>query len=221
MSEVILYAAIATIVCVMLYSVLGKSVGQGPEASFDPFEKSDAENPKAGIVPPVETDPNNPGLGDIIAADSSFSPAEFLDGAKQAYSIILESFAEGDRETLKELLTADVFEVYKDAIDTREAKNLTQVTDLARLMDATIVDSEKSDGKAIIGVKFNAELSSALVDADGTPVEGDPDVLATVSEVWTFERALKSKNANWHLSGVAPSEGDTLEADPTPDAEAK
>ena len=36
MYEVILYAAIATIVCAMLYSVLGRSVGRGPESGFDP-----------------------------------------------------------------------------------------------------------------------------------------------------------------------------------------
>lgn len=220
MSEVILYAAIATIVCVMLYSVLGKSVGQGPEAKFDPFEKSSGEEAKAGFVPPVETDPNNPGLADIISADPSFAPAEFLDGAKQAYSIILESFAEGDRDTLRDLLTPDVFAIYNEAIDAREADNLTQVTDLARLKSAEIVDAEKSGRKAIVSVKFEAELSSALLDSDGTPVEGDPDLLAQVSEVWTFERTIKSKDANWHLSGVSPSEGDVLEADPTPDTQA-
>lgn len=220
MSEVILYAAIATIVCVMLYSVLGKSVGQGPEAKFDPFEKSAVDEAKTGFVPPVDTDPDNPGLGDIIAADPSFSPDEFLDGAKQAYSIILECFAEGDRDTLKELLTPDVFAIYNDAIDDREANNLKQVTDLARLKSAEIVDAEKSGRKAIIGVKFEAELSSAMLDADGTPVEGDPDLLAQVSEVWTFERVIKSKAANWYLSDVSPSEGDRLDADPTPDTQA-
>jgi len=35
MYDVILYAAIATIVCVMLYTVLGKSVGRGPEDDAD------------------------------------------------------------------------------------------------------------------------------------------------------------------------------------------
>ena len=31
MNEVLLYAAIATIICVMLYSVLGKSIGHGED----------------------------------------------------------------------------------------------------------------------------------------------------------------------------------------------
>lgn len=221
MSEVILYAAIATVVCVMLYSVLGKSVGQGPESSFDPFDKKGKDAPELGLVPPVEVDPNNPGLSDIVAADPNFSPREFLDGAKQAYSIILEAFAEGDRETLQGLLTPDVYEVYNDAIEAREAQNLTQVTDLARLKDATIVDADKIGKKAVIGVIFESELSSALLDADGHAVEGDPDLLAQISEVWSFEREIKSKDAAWFLAGVSPSEGDALEADPTPDTKSE
>lgn len=220
MSEVILYAAIATIVCVMLYSVLGKSVGQGPESKFDPFDKAEEKAPQTGFVPPMEADSNMPGVGDIRAIDPNFSPAEFLDGAKQAYSIILEAYADGDRDTLGGLLTSDVYEIYDQAITSREEQGLTQVTDLARLKEATIVDAETSGKIAIVAVKFEAELSSALLDADGKTIEGDPDLLAQVSEVWSFQREVKSKDATWYLAGVAPSEGDDLEADPTPDTQA-
>ena len=220
MYEVILYAAIATIVCVMLYSVLGKSVGQGPESGFDPTPLMDGEDPSAGFVAPVETDHGVPGLADIIAADKEFSPAFFLDGAKGAYSMILEAFADGDRDTLQGLLTPDVYAVYIAAIEEREAKDLTQVTDLARLKSAELISGEVAGKTARISVKFEAEQSSALVDADGQTVQGDPDMLAQISEVWTFDRDLKSKDPNWLLSDVAPSEGDDLEVDPTPDTKA-
>ncbi len=220
MYEVILYAAIATIVCVMLYSVLGKSVGQGPESGFDPRPLMEDEDPSAGFVAPVESDHGVPGLSEIIAADRDFSPAFFLDGAKGAYSMILEAFAEGDRETLQGLLTPSVYAVYVAAIEDRESQNLTQVTDLARLKSAEMVSAEKSGNTAFISVKFDAEQSSALVDADGQTIQGDPDMLAQITEVWTFEHDLKSKAPDWLLSDVAPSEGDTLEADPTPDTQA-
>lgn len=219
MNEVLLYAAIATLVCVMLYSVLGKSVGEGPESAFDPqkFMKNDDDEreERAG-----ESDYGIAGLRAIMTADKNFSPSLFLDGAKGAYSLILEAFAEGNREQLKDLLTEDVYTVYDGAITGREEQNLTQVTDLARLKNAEIVEAGTSGSTAKISVAFTAELSSALVDADGQTVEGDPDVLAHVSEVWTFERKIKSKDPNWLLSDVAPSEGDALEADPTPDTKA-
>jgi len=214
MYQVVLYAAIATIVCVMLYTVLGKSVGQGPESGVDPMK---AMKPKAAIVPPVEDGTPKTGLDAIAQADPNFSPAYFMDGAKAAYSMILEAFASGDHDQLKDLLTKDVYKVYADAITAREADNLTQVTDLGRLRRAAIQDSQLDGKTAQISVLYEAELTSALMNADGEVVQGDPDILSSISEVWTFERNLKSSDLNWRLSDVAPSEGDELEADPTPD----
>lgn len=220
MHEVILYAAIATVICVMLYSVLGKSVGQGPEAGFDPQEALGMNEPKSGFVEPVEDESHLPGLNAIMKMDGNFASSQFVDGAKAAYAMILEGFASGDKELLVGLLSADVYETYAAAIDDREAQNLTQVTDLARLMSAEIVDAELSGSQARISVRYDAEQSSALVDADGQTVQGDTDILARITEDWTFERNLKSKEPDWLLCEVAPSEGDTLEADPTPDTKA-
>lgn len=215
MYQVVLYAAIATIVCVMLYTVLGKSVGQGPEADLDLFK--DKQKPNLSLVPNTDDNAPKTGLDAIAQADSSFSPASFMDGAKAAYSMILEAFASGDKDQLKELLTKDVFEVYSGAIDARKADNLTQVTDLGRLRRASIQDSTLEGKSATISVLYEAELTSALMNAEGEVVQGDPDVLSSISEIWTFERNLKASDPNWRLSDVAPSEGDDLEADPTPD----
>lgn len=221
MYEVILYAAIATIVCVMLYTVLGKSVGKGPESGLD-AEKAirDFTGKKETVVQAGK--PNGPptGLDAIAQADTNFSPAYFMDGAKAAYSMILEAFAAGDKEQLEALLTPDVYNVYVGAIDTREADELTQVTDLGRLRKAMIKEAELDGKIARIEVLYESQLTSALMDKDGNVVQGDPDVLSNVSEVWTFERDLKSSDMNWRLSDVAPSEGDELEADPTPDTKA-
>lgn len=217
MYEVILYAAIATIVCVMLYSVLGKSVGQGPESGFD-AEKAIKDRGARNKVVQLNN-PNKPptGLEAIAAADSNFSPAYFMDGAKAAYSMILEAFAAGDREQLESLLTPDVYKIYAEAIDAREADNLTQVTDLGRLRKAMIKEASLDGKMARIEVLYESELTSALMDKDGNVVQGDPDILSSISEVWTFERNVKSSDINWRLSDVSPSEGDALEADPTPD----
>ncbi|MEP3889128.1 MAG: Tim44/TimA family putative adaptor protein [Hellea sp.] len=221
MNEVILYAAIATIVCVMLYTVLGKSVGQGPESAID-AEKAikDLTNKKSNVVQ-LDTPTGPPtGLQAIAQADANFSPAYFIDGAKAAYSMILEAFAAGDKEQLESLLTPDVYGVYLGAIEAREADELTQVTDLGRLRKAMIKEASLDGKTARIEVLYESQLTSALMDKEGNVVQGDPDVLSNVSEVWTFERNLKSSDLNWRLSDVAPSEGDALEADPTPDTKA-
>ena len=218
MYEVILYAAIATIICVMLYTVLGKSVGQGPESGFDAEKAIKNFQNKDSKVVQLNTPAGPPtGLEAIAAADANFSPAYFMDGAKAAYSMILEAFAAGDKEQLESLLTPDVYETYADAIKSREVEGLTQVTDLGRLRKAMIKEAVLEGKMARIEVLYESELTSALMDKEGNVVQGDPDILSSVSEVWTFERNLKSSDVNWRLSDVAPSEGDTLEADPTPD----
>lgn len=219
MYDVILYAAIATIVCVMLYTVLGKSVGRGPEddADLPSFISGEdaADTPK--FVAPVYDGPNVPGLDGIMKLDGDFSPLEFLGGARVAYPMILEAFADGDKEQLKPLLSPDVYEVYSGAIEAREEKGLRQVTDLARLIGAELVSADAQGKNMRISVRYKAELASALVNSDGETVEGDQDTLSSINEIWTFARTAGSNDPNWMLADVEPSGGDELEADPTPD----
>ncbi len=214
MFEIILYAAIATIVCVMLYSVLGKSVGRGPENPIDPLDYMTSEPQKPAVVEPVEDEAHGPEMAKIRAANPGFTTSEFLDAAQGAYTMILEAFAEGDREQLKELLSPKVYAVYDQAITEREAEALTQVTDLARLIEASITNISVNGRIARISVLFQSELASALLNSEGETVKGDPDLLARVDEVWTFERDLKSQGPEWLLDDVAPSQDDTvLDAD--------
>jgi len=221
--DIVLYAALATIVCVVFYSVLGKNVGKGPDDAIDPaaFTRAKTAPPKKSVSSDLVAQSNDPtGLGAIITADPSFSPAEFMSGAKAAYSMVLEAYASGDREQLSELLTDEVYAVYDAAISDREAKNYRQVTDLGRLRKSSILSAEVDGNTARIQVLYEAELTSALLDEAGELVQGDPDILSSISEVWEYERSLKSKDPAWKLSAVEPSEGDELGADPTPDTKA-
>ncbi|MGJ8558671.1 MAG: Tim44/TimA family putative adaptor protein [Litorimonas sp.] len=222
MFEVVLYAAIAAIICVAFYSVLGKSVGRGPEDEFKPdeiFGSSETPRQPSNTMALADNDEveDEIGLRAIARAEPDFNPARFIDGAKTAYSMILEAFASGDRDTLGDLLSDDVYTVYDAAIADREAQSLTQVTDLGRLRTCQIKNARIEDGLAFVRVLYEAEIASALRDAEGELVEGDPDLLASISEYWTFERKVGSKDPAWRLSEVEPSEGDALPADPTPD----
>lgn len=217
MYEVILYAAIATVICAMLFSVLGKNVGQGPESAVDPTKfMAKPEDEKPAVIDPVEDAGEFPDVAKIRAFDPGFSLKVFLDQAQGAYAIILESFAEGDRNLLGELLTPKVYEVYDAAITDRELNNLTQITDLARIIHAEVSQVSCPDKLARISVKFEAELSSALKDSEGNVVQGEADMLSHSTEIWSFERNLADKNPNWLLADVAPSDTE-MQADPTPD----
>lgn len=217
--EVIIYAALATVVCVMMYSILGKQVGKGPDdaLNLEKFIKGKGDEGQGGSNVVPMTPKAKTIFSPIQALDPNFTQSHFIDGAKAAYSMILEAFASGDKPLLESLLTPDVYVVYKDAIEAREAQNYRQVTDLGRLISAK-VDSVKMDGAiARIHVIYKSELTSALLNEAGDVVEGDPDILSSISEIWEYERNLKSSDPNWRLADVVPSGGDKLEADPTPD----
>lgn len=221
--ELILYAVLAIIVGAMLFSVLGKNTGESFDTPLDPKDAldkfSDDINPQAAPAPEFEG-PAADGLKAIYAADPSFNADKFIDGAKTAYGMILEAFADGDKETLEDLLNGDVRETYYAAIDDRIAKELSQTTDLARLMSAEIVGASRQAKVGNIDVLYTAELATALLDTTGTIVSGDLDVLSRVSEVWSYERKLGSKNPNWVLCCVKPHDnldGDTDSPDHSPD----
>ncbi len=218
MFDVMIYAALATIVVVVFYSILGKQTGFGgvPEEKVDPT-KFGMEGPKTKLEPETNPDIDRLGLSGITRLDPSFSIAHFINGATAAYSMILEAYASGDRDLLKTLLTTDTYAIYDQAITAREAADQTQVTDLGRLRKASIKGARTENSVGFIQVLYEADLTSALMDSDGAVVMGDPDVLSSVSEVWEYKRDLKGSDMNWRLAAVEPSEGDTLEADPSPD----
>ena len=221
MFDVIIYAALATVVVVVFYSVLGKQTGFGgvPEEKSDPVDFG-MEDPNKQKTPDPNPEIERLGLSGITRLDPSFSIAHFMTGATAAYSMILEAFANGDRDLLKDLLTPETYDIYDEAITEREKAGQTQITDLGRLRKASIKAAKTEGSMAHISVLYEADLTSALRDADGELVMGDPDVLSSVSEVWEFERDMKGEDLNWRLANVEPSEGDTLEADPTPDTTA-
>lgn len=221
MFDVIIYAALATVVVVVFYSVLGKQTGFGgvPEEKSDPVDFG-MEDPNRKSKPEPNPEIERLGLSGVTRLDPSFSIAHFMSGATAAYSMILEAFANGDRDLLKDLLTPETFEIYKEAIEAREAAGQTQITDLGRLRKASIKAAKTEGNIAHISVLYEADLTSALRDAEGELVMGDPDVLSSISEVWEYERDMKGSDLNWRLSNVEPNEGDTLEADPSPDTTA-
>jgi predicted lipid-binding transport protein (Tim44 family) len=230
MQDILLYAILTIIVGGLLFSVLGKDIGNDPTQKRDGDPKrgknaTDAlesflgnpnKNNKQSVgapEKPIYSGPAAEGLKQISAADTMFNLAQFLDGAKGAYGMILEAFAAGDKDTLAALLTDDVKDRYFAAVDDLEAKGLTQTTDLARLIDTEVVSAEKTGKIGTIRVAYFAELATALTDKDGKVVEGDMDVLSRVREIWSYERVLKDKNPNWRLSGVEPHTAEGSDAD--------
>ena len=138
-------------------------------------------------------------LAELMRADPAFDPGQFLDGAKAAYEMIVMAFAEGDEETLKQLLGTDVYEGFQRAIREREERGEKLELSLVGIDKADIIEAEVKNRTAYVTVKFVSELISVTRDADGEVVEGDPKKVREVTDIWTFARDIASRNPNWKL----------------------
>jgi predicted lipid-binding transport protein (Tim44 family) len=212
----LIFAAIAAFVLFKLRSVLGRRTGH--EQQRDVFGRDSGTGsapdnvvslPERGSHQTVDIEPNSPvavGVADIQAVDAAFDPGEFLDGAKAAFKMIVTAFAEGARETLEPLLGADVYASFDAAIAEREKNNETMALTFAGFKSADITQARLDDHEARVTVKFVTEQSSTVTDAAGNVVDGDPNEVAVVTDVWTFARDTRSRDPNWQLVETDTSE---------------
>jgi len=139
------------------------------------------------------------GLKAVVEADPSFTPKSFMDGAKQAYEMIVTAFAAGDRATLKNLLEKDVFEGFQRAIADREAAGQKVDFTFVGLPKVEFSDAEFDKKNVNVTIRFHAEVVSATRDKDGTLVDGNADQVQTIADEWTFARNPKSRDPNWKV----------------------
>jgi predicted lipid-binding transport protein (Tim44 family) len=144
------------------------------------------------------------GLMQLSRTDAAFDPKHFLDGAKQAYEMIVTAFAEGNRKVLKELLSKEVYEGFCDAIADRESRSEQIDQSFVGINKANIVEAEVKGGLAQLTVKFVSQLISATRDRTGTVIHGDPQKIKEVTDIWTFARDVSSRNPNWRLVATQP-----------------
>lgn len=169
----------------------GNGNGARPEPAAPPAERwkgyAEAGTPMAGT------------LDEIARAEPSFDAGTFLEGAKAAYEMIVTAFAQGDRKTLKDLLSKEVYEGFERAITERERRGEKVETTFVSIDKAEMAGAEIQGKNAQIVVRFLSKLITATRDAAGAVVDGSPDTVVDVTDVWTFSRALGSRDPNWQL----------------------
>ena len=142
------------------------------------------------------------GLDAIAAQDSSFDPRHFLSGARSAYEMIVLAFANGDRRALKDLLSSDVYDSFEAVIRDREKHEQKTETRFVSIDKAELVGAEGRDKSAQLTVRFVSQMISVTRDKAGTIVEGNPDKVTDITDVWTFARDTTSRDPNWKLVGT-------------------
>lgn len=205
----VILAMIAGFMALQLYRVLGKRTGHE-----QPLPKPAEERPPLTLVPrPVEAvaDAREPasrvvepkaeaGVRAIIAADSSFDAARFLQGAQGAYRMILEAFWKGDQAQLDWLAEPAVRDAFTAAIAEREAAGHTLENRVVSIERAVIADASLDGKLARITVRFDADIVAITRDAESVVIAGSMTDAVETHDVWTFVRTLKSSDPNWKLA---------------------
>jgi len=224
----IIFLVLAVFIFARLRSVLGQRTGR-ERPPYDPYSARDAAKPVAssdkvvtlpgrttenveprmieagkpaaerwaGIAPADSTVAK--GLDAIAATDASFDAAHFVSGAKAAYEMIVLAFAQGDRKTLKNLLARDVYDGFANAISERESRDETMESRFVAISKAEITAAEVKGNTAQVTVRFVSELISATRNKAGEVVDGSPERVSEVTDIWTFARELGSSDPNWKL----------------------
>lgn len=208
---ILLIAMVAGIILFRLYSVLGRRTGheRPPQERYGLSGRATQKpggNDNVVALPDraarAETldkpaDPVARGLLDIKLADRSFETEHFLEGAKRAYETVVTAFAAGERETLRSLLSDEVYAAFDSVIrDHGTRKEKVDFTFIG-FRDVKIAHAALKRRTAEITVNFAAQYISVTRDASGAVIEGDPKAVRAVNDVWTFTRDVKSSDPNW------------------------
>jgi predicted lipid-binding transport protein (Tim44 family) len=166
------------------------------EASTPAEPKPDAERWKDLIEPGSRA---IPGLEAMAAAEPGFDLRAFLAGAKSAYEMIVTAFAKGDRATLRRLLADDVYESFTHALAEREARGERVEMTFVSLERVAIDDAQVKGPLAQITVRFQSKLITATYDKAGAVIDGSPERVVDMTDIWTFAREISSRDPNWRL----------------------
>lgn len=139
------------------------------------------------------------GLVQIQTADPNFDPDGFLVGAKGAFEMIVGAFAEGRVEDIRPFLGAEVYALFAQAVADREAAGEKMETQLVSIRKATINEAAMKGRDAVVSVEFVTEQVNVVRDAEDKVVDGDPNAIVTLTDIWTFSRDVRSGDPNWKL----------------------
>lgn len=213
--EIVILAMVAAFLGLRLYSVLGRRAEHSDEPLNRPVHRPDALPPARTTPPRTDSAParlapaaaERPGfqpnaengIRAIVAADRRFDVGAFVDGARNAYAMVLEAFWRGDKDELGQLCDKDVYDSFASAIDARAAAGETLENRLIRIEQATIDDASLDGETARIRVRFVADIASVTRDKDGQVVGGSLDDAIESRDLWTFSRNVTARDPDWLL----------------------
>ena len=186
--DIILLAMFAGFIILRLRNILGRRSGHEKKPMNRYFPKGmevmqDIENNEAIRNNNVDEDVKK----------------KFLKGAELAYEQIIVSFAKGDKKALKSLLEKNMFKEFSDVIDKRKKEEVKYETTFIGLKSSKILEFKKIENIYKVTVNFVSEIITCVKDKNDKVIEGSPDTIKTVHDVWKFSKNMWSQDPTWFL----------------------
>ena len=210
LTAIVILALVALFIGLRLYSVLGERTGH-EQPILKPADPDARVEPRPDA--PVSTAPGSaldnagmaylptagPGVRALLAADASFDVAQFLEGAKAAYRLVMEGYWKGDLDTIRPHVDNHVYETFAGAVEERAKQGLVLDNRLVAIEQAVISDAELKKSVAEVTVRFEADIAAVTRNGEGDVVAGSLSDAVQTRDRWTFRRDLASKDPNWLL----------------------
>ena len=189
--DVILLGMIAGFIILRLRSILGRKTGHESKV-YPSFEEKRFNISKKEVKPRKQNH-------DVLEGKDK---KEFLKGAEVAYETILTAFANGEIKKLKDLLTPMMNSNFSDAIEARNSEKIKSEFTFIGMKESSVEKYEKVNDVLFATVRFVAEVISVKKDKDDKIIEGNPDKIKFVTDIWKFTKNIKKNSPNWYLSEI-------------------
>ena len=186
--DIILLAMFAGFIILRLRNILGRKTGYQGKSTNRYFPKG------MEVLKDIE---NNEAIREGNVDEEA--KKQFLKGADVAYEQIITSFAKGDKKSLKGLIGKGLFKDFSEVIDDRKKKELKYETTFIGLKSSKILEFKKIENVYKVTVDFVSEIITCVKDRNNQIIEGNPDVVKTVNDVWKFSKNMWSQDPTWYL----------------------
>lgn len=233
--DLLIYALLAAGLIFWLRSVLGTRNGEERERPNPYQPKPGTETPglpagvknltpgEAIVVNPLALPKNSnctiaspvleTVLLNIAGQDRRFTLEHFAAGAQDAFVMIVEAFAQGNRDLLKNLLAPDLYKSFDDALTARTASGESMAAEIHAIRKVEINDAQVKNKMAYVTVRFVADETVVMRDKDNNILSGNPDRVTETIDIWTFGKQINAKDPTWFLIATREEEASPV---PTP-----
>ena len=192
--DIILLAIMAGFILLRLRSTLGKGADNMPMKARFTQTQANEEFVKTTVNDEPKQD------------ERKVNEQTFVKGAEAAYEIIINAFAQSDRKTLKPLLTKDLYKSFDDVIKDKKVKKITSDMTFIGIKETKVLDVNVVGSVHKVKTKFVSEIVNCLKNDKGEVIEGNPEQIKLVTDVWVFQKDLKSNDPTWYLTELSSEE---------------